>query len=165
VPGAAIGIEHDGAEAVYGWGATSIENPLDVDPTMLFQIGSITKTVTGTIAMQLVAQGRLDLDAPVRRYLPELRLADDDGAARVTMRHLLTHTGGWFGDHFTDPSRVDDALEQIVAELPELPQLAPLAEIWSYCNSGFYIAGPCSRSSRVSRTSPRRASSCSRRSA
>ena len=141
VPGAAIGIEHDGAEAVAGWGVTSLENPLDVDADTLFQIGSITKTVTGTIAMYLVEQGALDLDAPVRRYLPGLRLADEDVAERVTMRHLLTHTGGWFGDHFADPSRGDDALERIVAEVAGLPQLAPLGEIWSYCNSGFYIAG------------------------
>lgn len=141
VPGAAVGIEHEGAETVAGWGVTSIEDPLKADAGTLFQVGSITKTVTGTIAMRLVEQGELDLDAPIRRYLPTLRLADDDVAARVTMRHLLTHTGGWFGDHFSDPSRGDDALERVVAELARLPQLAPLGEIWSYCNSGFYIAG------------------------
>jgi CubicO group peptidase (beta-lactamase class C family) len=141
VPGVAIGVEHQGAAAVAGWGVTSIEHPLEVDADTLFQIGSITKTVTGTIAMHLAEQGELDLDVPVRRYLPELRLADEDVAARVTMRHLLTHTGGWFGDHFADPSRGDDALERVVGELPGLPQLAPLGEIWSYCNSGFYIVG------------------------
>jgi CubicO group peptidase (beta-lactamase class C family) len=141
VPGASIGIEHEGAQALAGWGVTSIEHPLDVDASTLFQIGSITKTVTGTLAMHLVERGELDLDTPVRRYLPELRLADEEVAARVTMRHLLTHTGGWFGDHFADPSRGDDAIERILPELAELPQLAPLGEIWSYCNSGFYVAG------------------------
>jgi len=140
-PGAAVGVEHDGTESVAGWGVTSIEHPLEVDADTLFQIGSITKTVAGTIAMLLVEQGALDLDVPVRRYLPELRLADEDVASRVTMRHLLTHTGGWFGDHFSDPSRGDDALERILPELADLPQLAPLGEIWSYCNSGFYVAG------------------------
>jgi CubicO group peptidase (beta-lactamase class C family) len=141
VPGASIGVEHDGAEDAAGFGVTSIEHPLEVDAATLFQIGSITKTVTGTLALQLVEQGELDLDAAVRRYLPDLQLADDDVAERVTMRHLLTHTGGWFGDYFVDPSRGDDALERILPELAELPQLAPLGEIWSYCNSGFYIAG------------------------
>jgi CubicO group peptidase (beta-lactamase class C family) len=141
VPGAAIGIEHEGTQETAGVGVTSIEDPLDVDAGTLFQIGSITKTVTGTLAMQLVERGDLDLDAPVRGYLPELRLADEDAAERVTMRHLLTHTGGWFGDHFADPSRGDDALERIVSELDELPQMTGLGEIWSYCNSGFYIAG------------------------
>jgi CubicO group peptidase (beta-lactamase class C family) len=141
VPGAAIGVEHEGAEAVTGFGITSLEHPLEVDAGTLFQIGSITKTVTGTLAMQLVEQGELGLDDPVRRYLPALRLADEDVAERVTMRQLLTHTGGWFGDYFADPSRGDDALERILPELAELPQLTPFGQIWSYCNSGFYIAG------------------------
>ena len=141
VPGASIGVEHDGAEDAAGFGVTSIEHPLEVDAETLFQIGSITKTVTGTLALQLVEKGELDLDAPLRSYLPTLRLADNDVAERVTTRHLLTHTGGWYGDYFADPSRGDDALERILPELAELPQLAPLGQIWSYCNSGFYIAG------------------------
>jgi CubicO group peptidase (beta-lactamase class C family) len=141
VPGAAIGVYHEGAEEATGLGVTSIEHPLAVEAETLFQIGSITKTVTGTLTMRLVEEGQLDLDAPVRRYLPALRLAEHDVAERVTMRHLLTHTGGWFGDHFTDPSRGDDALERILSELADLPQMAPLEEIWSYCNSGFYVAG------------------------
>jgi CubicO group peptidase (beta-lactamase class C family) len=126
---------------VTGLGITSVEHPLPVDRETLFQIGSITKTVTGTIAIHLVEQGELDLDAPVRRYLPQLRLADEEVAEQVTMRHLLTHTGGWFGDYFADTGRGDDALDRILHELAELPQLAPLGQIWSYCNSGFYIAG------------------------
>ena len=137
VPGASIGIEHDGAEDATGFGVTSIEHPLEVDAETLFQIGSITKTMTGTLALQLVEKGELDLDAPIRRYLPTLRLADADVAERVTTRHLLTHTGGWYGDYFADPSRGDDALERILPELAERPQLAPLGQIWSYCNSGF----------------------------
>ena len=141
MPGASIGVGYDDGQEVAGFGVTSLEHPLEVDANTLFQIGSITKTVTGTLAMLLVERGELDLDVPVRRYLPELRLADEDVAERVTMRHLLTHTGGWFGDYFADPSRGDDALERVLAELAELPQLAPLGEIWSYCNSGFYIAG------------------------
>ena len=141
IPGASVGVYHEGDEEAAGFGVTSIEHPLEVDAETLFQIGSITKTVTGTLTLRLVEQGELDLDAPIRRYLPALRLADDDVAERVTMRHLLTHTGGWFGDYFADPGRGDDALERILPELAELPQLAPLGQIWSYCNSGFYIAG------------------------
>ena len=140
-PGTAVGLFHDGEEQTAGFGVTSVENPLEVTPQTLFQIGSITKTVTGTVAMILVERGELDLDAPVRRYLPTLALADDGVAARVTMRHLLTHTAGWVGDYFSDHGAGDDALEGIVGDLPRLPQLTPLGEVWSYNNAGFYIAG------------------------
>lgn len=140
-PGAAVGLLHAEEEGIAGFGITSVENPLEVTPQTLFQIGSITKTFTGTVAMVLVEREALDLDAPVRRYLPKLALADDDVAARVTMRHLLTHTAGWLGDHFADHGSGEDALARMVADLPRLPQLTPLGEVWSYNNAGFYLAG------------------------
>lgn len=141
VPGVAVGVWYEGREHVAGYGVTSIENPLPVTPDTLFQIGSTTKTITATAAMRLVEMGKLDLDAPVRVYLPDLRLADESVAANVTLRHLFTHTAGWVGDYFDDMGWGDDALARIVAKLADLPQLTPLGTVWSYCNSGFYLAG------------------------
>jgi CubicO group peptidase (beta-lactamase class C family) len=141
VPGVALGVLFEGKEETAGLGVTSIENPLEVTPDTLFQIGSIGKTFTATAVMRLVEQGKLELDAPVRTYLPDFRLADDGVAVRVTIRQLLTHTGGWVGDYFDDFGWGDDALTRMVERLAELPQLTPLGEVWSYSNSGFYAAG------------------------
>jgi len=141
VPGVAVGIVHGDEEDVAGFGVTSAENPLEVDGDTLFQLGSITKTYTATAAMRLVEDGLLDLDEPVRKVLPELRLADEIAAEGVTMRHLLSHTGGWAGDYFAILGPGDDALAQMVERLDRLEQLTPLGETWSYNNAGFYIAG------------------------
>jgi CubicO group peptidase (beta-lactamase class C family) len=141
VPGVAVGVLHGEEEEVSGFGVTSLENPLPVDGDTLFQIGSITKTFTATAAMRLVEEGRLALDEPVRSHLPELVLADEETAAGVTMRHLLSHTGGWVGDYFDPIGPGDDALAQMVSRLDRLEQLTPLGEVWSYNNAGFYIAG------------------------
>ena len=141
VPGVAIGVLSDGSTETSGLGVTSIEHPLEVGADTLFQIGSITKTFTATAAMRLVERGELDLDAPVRGYLPDLRLADADVAQRVAMRHLLTHTAGWEGDYFDDLGSGDDALSRMVAAMRELPQITPLGELWSYNNAAFYLAG------------------------
>ncbi len=141
VPGVAVGLADGDAGHVAGFGVTSVDHPLAVDGDTLFQIGSTTKTVTGTAAMRLVEQGRLDLDAPIRAYLPELRLADEATAAGVTLRHLFSHTAGWVGDYFDDAGNGDDALTRIVDRMVDLPQITPLGAIWSYNNAGFYLAG------------------------
>ncbi len=120
---------------------TSIENPLPVTPDTLFQVGSISKTFTATALMMLMEAGKVDLDTPVRAYLPDFQLSDESVAARVTLRHLLTHTGGWLGDYFNDFGFGDDAQAKMLIEIAKLPQLTPLGEVWSYCNTGFNIAG------------------------
>ena len=141
VPGVAIGILHDDDEDIAAYGVTNLEHPLPVDGDTLFQIASITKTMTATVVMRLVERGALDLDAPVRRYLPEFRLRDEDAAKRATLRHLVTHTGCWLGDCFADFGKGDDALARYVAAMAELEQLTPLGEVWHYSNSSFAVLG------------------------
>ena len=141
VPGVAVGIIADGEETVHGFGITNVDHPLPVDGDTLFQIGSITKTVTATALMRLVEQGTVSLDAPVRTYLPELRLHDEGVAAAVTLQHLLTHGGGWFGDFFDDTGVGDDALAKYVDRLVDLDQLTPLGTVWAYNNAGFALVG------------------------
>jgi CubicO group peptidase (beta-lactamase class C family) len=141
VPGVAVGILSDGQEFTRGFGVTSVDNPLPVDENTLFQIGSNTKTYTGTAMMRLVEEGKLNLDEPIRTYLPNFRMRDPEVTAHLTMRHLLTHTGGFVGDYFEDTGNGDDALEKFVAAMASLEQLTPLGSEFSYCNSGFSLAG------------------------
>lgn len=142
-PGLALGLFAPGEEVLLGFGITSVENPLPVDPNTVFVAASITKTCVATTAMCLVDRGRLDLDEPVRTYLPDLRLADERVAAAVTLRHLLTHRAGWVGDEFqeSDFGQGDDALARAIATFGNRPQILPLGSLWSYNNSGFWLAG------------------------
>ncbi len=141
VPGVAVGVYHDGAQQVGGFGVTNVDHPLAVDEHTLYQIGSISKTFVGTTAMRLVEQGKLDLNAPIRTYLPDLRLADAEATERATMKHLLTHTGGWVGDYFDDLGAGDDALAKMAVAMADVPQVAPIGTLWSYNNAGFALAG------------------------
>ncbi len=141
VPGVAVGILHQGETASAGFGVTSVENPLAVTAGTLFQIGSITKTFTGTAIMRLAEMGKLDLEATVRTYVPDFKVSDEAAASGATIRHLLTHMGGWVGDLFEDTGAGDDALANYVANMASLDQLAPLGTVWSYNNSGFSLAG------------------------
>jgi CubicO group peptidase (beta-lactamase class C family) len=141
VPGIAVGIWNDGTEELGGWGVTSVEDPLAVNADTLFQIASVTKTITATVIMRLVERGDIDLDAPIRTYLPSFTLKDPDAAKRATVKHLVTHTGGWLGDCFADFGNGDDALQRYVDAMVDLEQLTPLGEIWHYSNSSFTVLG------------------------
>lgn len=140
VPGVAIGIWHKGREHTAGFGITSVEHPLPVTPDTLFQTGSISKTFTGTVLMTLVEQGKVDLDAPVRKYIKDFKVQDENVSKKVTVRHLLTHTGGWVGDYFNNFGDGDDSLTKAVQDIAKLPQIQPLGTIWSYNNTGFNVA-------------------------
>jgi CubicO group peptidase (beta-lactamase class C family) len=140
VPGVAIGIWHEGEEYAEGFGITSLEHPLPVTADTLFQTGSISKTFTGTMIMSLVEDGKVDLDAPVKKYIPDFKLQDKDVLESVTIRHLLTHMGGWVGDYFNDFGSGDDALDKMVKDIAKLPQVQRLGTIWSYNNTGFNVA-------------------------
>ncbi len=141
VPGIAVGILHEGETHTAGFGVTNVDHPLPVTDETLFQIGSITKTFTGTAIMRLAEMGKLDLNATVRTYIPDFKVADETASSQATVHHLLTHMGGWEGDFFHDTGAGDDALAKYVADMANLEQLAPLGNVWSYCNSGFSVSG------------------------
>src|SRR5579884_2974283 len=141
VPGAAVGVYHNGVEHYAVHGVTSIENPLPVDAETLFQFGSTGKTFTAAAIMRLVEQGKIDLDAPVRTYVPELRLKDEVTAQKVTVLQLLNHSAGWQGDFFEDTGRGDDAVARYVEKMSDLEQVTPLGTQASYNNAAVVLAG------------------------
>ena len=141
IPGVAVGVRADGREVYACRGVTSIDNPLPVDQDTLFVLGSVTKTYTATALMRLVAEGRVELDAPVRRYVPELRLADEQTAAQVTVLNLLNHTSGLGWDLLLDTGEGDDALASFVAKLAELELIAPPGARASYSQAGYSLLG------------------------
>jgi CubicO group peptidase (beta-lactamase class C family) len=141
VPGVAIGVIAGGKEFSQGFGVTNVDHPLPVDADTLFQVGSITKTYTGTALMRLVERGEIDFEAPVRTYLPGFRVADAGVPEQVRLHHLVTHSAGWFGDDFSDTGDGDDALARYVDGMADLPQLAPLGRFFSYNNAAVVAAG------------------------
>jgi CubicO group peptidase (beta-lactamase class C family) len=141
LPGVAVGVRAAGRDLFVCRGVTSAENPLPVDRETLFGLGSVSKTFTATALLRLVADGRVDLMAPVRRYVPELRLADEETAARVTVMNLLNHSSGLDWGLQLDTGEGDDALATYVSHLGELALVAPPGERASYSQAGFNLAG------------------------
>jgi CubicO group peptidase (beta-lactamase class C family) len=142
VPGAAIGLLAGDREEHATFGVASLSSLRPVMPETLFQIGSLTKTFTGTAIWHLFDAGALALDAPVRTYIPDLTLMDETAAAEVTVGNLLDHSAGWYGDEGFDTGDDDGAIARYVAErLPQLPQLFPVGAFVSYNNAAFTVLG------------------------
>jgi CubicO group peptidase (beta-lactamase class C family) len=141
VPGAQLAVI-DGDDIIESAaGVLSVRTGCPATTDALFLPGSIGKLYTATLVLKLVQEGHVDLDTPIRAYLPDFRVLDEEAAAVVTPRNLLSHTSGFDGDHFTDTGRGDDALALYVAGCADLPQIAPPGLIWSYSNSGYSILG------------------------
>jgi CubicO group peptidase (beta-lactamase class C family) len=143
VPGVAVGIvrlDGEDDEAFWGFGVTNVEHPLPVDADTVFEIASITKTMTATVGAILAAEGRVELDAPVRRYLPDFKVADPDVSRSVTVRDLFTHTAGWFGEYLPATGHGIDAIARAVAAMADLEQVSP-SGTFSYNNVSLTLAG------------------------
>ncbi|GHD97946.1 serine hydrolase domain-containing protein [Streptomyces alanosinicus] len=140
VPGAAVAVLAGGAEHHVTHGVTNVDHPLPIDEHTLFPLASVSKSFTATALLRLVEQGAVDLDAPVRRYVPELCLADEEAAARITVLNLLNHTSGldW---NLVDADETDGSLAAWVAQLDRLPLIAPPGARASYSQAGYNLAG------------------------
>ncbi|WP_306214659.1 serine hydrolase domain-containing protein [Actinoplanes sp. RD1] len=142
VPGAAVAVGAAGELAEAATGVVNRATGVAATPDSVFQIGSVTKVWTAALVLQLAGEGRIDLDAPVRRYLPEFGVADPAASAAVTVRHLLTHTGGFDGDLFEDFGRGDDAVGRLLGFMrTDARQVSPPGAMFSYCNSGYVVLG------------------------
>jgi CubicO group peptidase (beta-lactamase class C family) len=91
VPGIALAIVRDGKiERLSTYGLADLESEVKVSPETSFQIASATKVFTGTLVMRLVQEGKLDLDAPLSKYLPDT----PETWKGMTVRHLTAHASG-----------------------------------------------------------------------
>jgi len=142
VPGASVSVLHDGEVTDAVAGVVNLRTQVAVQADSPFMIQSTTKVWTATLVMQLVDEGLVELDDPVVRHLPEFRTADPDASSTITLRHLLTHTGGFEGDLWSPTSDGDDALERFVAEhVSEAEQHVAPGQLFSYCSAGMGVLG------------------------
>jgi CubicO group peptidase (beta-lactamase class C family) len=141
VVGAQVAVLHNGEIFDAAAGVLNIATGEKVTGDSIFQIGSITKVWTATLVQELVNEGLLDLDRPVRDVIPEFRLADEQAARVITPRQLLCHTAGFEGDLFHDAGNGDDMLEKYLELMAGATQETPPGELYTYCNSGFVVLG------------------------
>lgn len=139
VPGAQLAVHHDGRTRTFEFGEQEHATGRRMSRDSKVPIGSISKMCTATLAMMLVADGDLELDAPLSSYLPDLSSSGQELAGQLTLRHLLSHTGGLASDpveiHATSRRR------QVLACCTAIDPLHRPGTAFSYSNTGYVLAG------------------------
>lgn len=143
IAGAAVSVVKDGKLFfAKGYGYADLEKGIPVDPEKtIFAVGSVSKVFTWTAVMQLVEQGKLDLDADVNTYL-DFRIPDTYPGP-ITLKHLLTHTSGFeqrlLGSLVSDPNDLMPVREGLISYMPA--RVRPPGEAAGYSNYNAMLAG------------------------
>jgi len=142
IPGVALGLVHnDQVMHVQGFG-TADSTGRAVTTHTPFILASVSKSFTALAVMQLVEAGKVELDAPVQRYLPWFRVADPVASARITLRHLLYHTSGIPSSGYAcATNQVTMTLEQYVRSLATLTLDRPVGSRPDYCSTNYDVLG------------------------
>ncbi len=142
LPGLAVAVVA-GDQVVFSKGYGELSTGRPVTGQTQFYIGSLTKTLTALAVMQLVEQGKIDLDAPVQRYLPWFTLADPQLAAEITIRHLLNQTSGLA--EVSDPGISDfnyaPSTSEQVRGMADARLMAAPGVKYQYYNGNYQILG------------------------
>ena len=141
VPGASAAVFRAGRWEFAAAGVTNVTTGVDVTPETVMHIGSIAKVLNATLVMQLVDEGRIELAAPLKLYLPDFQVADRDATERITVEMLLNHTCGIDGDYFPSAGPDADRIVDVMPLIARQGQIHPPGAELSYCNSGAVLAG------------------------
>lgn len=144
LPGFAIGVVKNG-KLVYarGFGVAKIRTDAPVTPASLFHMASVTKTFVATSVMQLVEQEKIDLDAPVTKYLPYFKM-DDERYRDIKIRQMLSHTSGIpdvIDYHWDKPEYDAAALERFTRSIADQKLVFAPGEKFAYSNTAYEILG------------------------
>lgn len=145
IPGLALGIvQGDQIVHLKGFGIADPSGRAVTAQTP-FIIGSLSKSFTALAIMQLVEEGKVELDAPVQRYLPWFRVADETASAQITVRHLLYQTSGLStktGRSFQGSGDISDsALEQTVRKLSDVELAGAVGVAYQYSTVNYSVLG------------------------
>jgi CubicO group peptidase (beta-lactamase class C family) len=140
LPGLALAlVEGDQVIFMKGYGKAD-QSGRPVTPQTPFILASVSKPLTATAVMQLVEAGKVELDAPVQRYLSEFQLADPVASGQITVRHLLLHTSG-IPSTACDTRTDANTLAEYVAELQTVTSAAPVGTQHIYCSGNYNVLG------------------------
>lgn len=140
IEGLAVGfVQGDQVIFSKGYGNAAPQKPATAETQ--FYIGSVSKTFTALAVMQLVEAGKLELDAPVQKYLPWFRVADPEASAKITIRNLLNHTSGLGESGDKNATAFTSSLLEQGELLKDVQSVSPVGTRFEYYNQNYRLLG------------------------
>ncbi|MBV8672545.1 MAG: beta-lactamase family protein [Acidobacteriaceae bacterium] len=141
VPSASVAVvQHGRIVYTHAYGKAKLDPPVAAEPAMRYSIGSISKQFTAAAILLLEQQGKLSIDDPVSKYIPDLTRANE-----VTIRMLLSHTAGyqdfWPEDYLMPPMKEATTAQHILDVWAKKPLDFDPGTKWQYSNTNYVIAG------------------------
>lgn len=138
IPGVSLAVVRDGKPLIVkGYGVANLEHQVPVKPETIFQSGSVGKQFTATAVMMLVEDGKISLDEKIGKYLGDV----PEAWANITVRHLLSHTGGMTDYPRDFDFRKDYTEDELLKRAKEIPLAFQPGEKWQYSNLGYVTLG------------------------
>lgn len=142
VPGGAYAIVYqDQVLALGSYGVRAVGEPARVNPDTVFRLASVSKTFAGNLLVQLSHQGRLDLQQPLKAYVPELQLKNAKIEQQVNVESVLSQGSGFWAHAFEDLIEANKTPAEILPRLAELAPVCPPRRCYSYQNVLFGLLG------------------------
>lgn len=139
-PGIAVAIVRDTSVLLLkGYGYRKMSSLDTVNTHTVFRLGSVSKSITGTLAARLVQEEVIRWDDPVSKHVPGFRLQSPLQTSQVTLRHLLSHTVGLPYHAFTDRVDVGAPIDTLIYHLRDLPLVGTAGKVYSYQNVAFSV--------------------------
>ena len=138
IPGVSLAVVKDGKTMLAkGYGYANVEHQIPVKPETIFQSGSVGKQFTATAVLLLVEEGKIGLDEKISKYLGEV----PENWKNITVRHLLTHTGGMTDYPQDFDFRRDYTEDELLTKAKAIPLAFQPGEKWQYSNLGYVTLG------------------------
>jgi CubicO group peptidase (beta-lactamase class C family) len=141
VPGASVAVFQNGQLDRAAAGVVNVVTGVTMTTDTVLHIGSITKTLNATLVMQLVDEGKLQLDTSLKHYLPDFHVADQAATEAITVKMLINHTSGIDGELTPEAGHDQERIVDAIPRIAKMGQLHRPGADCSYCNSGVVLSG------------------------
>lgn len=144
IPGVAVAIYYQGQDHYYNFGVADTSTNQPVTQNTIFELGSVSKSITATLLGICVEQGKCHLNDPVTKFLPALASNNNNAINQVTLQELATHTASFprMSEDFgvADPTAAN-ANTQLMSDLSQWQPSYPIGTQYQYSNIGFGLLG------------------------